>query len=418
MKSKFKILVIVTEFPSVTETFILNQITDLIDRGNDVTVFSYNKSKNIFVHKLFKDYNLGLKTITHFKNKGSKWEVFKEAFSFFLKHKKKISIVKVMKLLSPFNWKNKLEKLKVYYDLPLFLFSETFDIVHVHFGSNGRKIAAALKFKICPTSKAVLSFHGSDLTPSKIDIYKETYKDVFKYFDAFTINSIYLKDILLEVNPTIKNSYIIPDGFKKEYLMPFLNKHIKSTTFDIVFCGRLVSWKGPDKAIEIIKKLIDSGYFDIVLHLIGSGEMETELKKMILDLNLEKNVILYGALSQEDVFKIMAKSDVFLLPGISDKTTKRSEAQGLVLQEAQFFGLPVITSDVGGVKYGMQSGIRGFLIEHENDANTFVEKISLLYNDKSLKESIGKAGNNYALKTFESKILGDKLIEIYNQISQ
>ena len=184
------------------------------------------------------------------------------------------------------------------------------------------------------------------------------------------------------------------------------------------FCGRLVSWKGPDKAIEIIRRLIDSGYFDIVLHLIGSGEMETELKKMILDLNLEKNVILYGALSQEDVFKIMAKSDIFLLPGISDKTTKRSEAQGLVLQEAQFFGLPVITSDVGGVKYGMQSGITGFLIEHENDANTFVEKIGLLYNDKSLKETMGKAGKDYALKTFESKILGDKLIEIYNQISQ
>lgn len=418
MKIKFKILVIVTEFPSVTETFILNQITDLIDRGHDVTVFTYNKSKKLFVHKLYKDYNLDLKTITHFKNKDSKWEIFKAAVSFFLKHKKKISIVKVMKLLSPFSWKHKLEKLKVYYDLPLFLFSETFDIVHVHFGSNGRKIAAALKLRICPASKAVLSFHGSDLTPSKIAVYKETYKDVFKYFNAFTINSIYLRDILLEVNSKVKNSYIIPEGFKKEYLMPFLKKDIKSSSFDIVFCGRLVSWKGPDKAMEIIKILIDSGFYDIVLHIIGSGEMETELKKMVRNLNLEKNVILYGALSQEDVFKIMANSDVFLLPGIPDKTTKRSEAQGLVLQEAQFFGLPVITSNVGGVKYGMESGITGFLIENENDSREFVEKIGLLYNDKSLKETMGKAGNDYVLKTFESKILGDKLIEIYNQISQ
>ena len=47
-----KILFVVTSFPSVTETFIINQIADLIDRGFQVTVFAYNKSKIDIQHEI------------------------------------------------------------------------------------------------------------------------------------------------------------------------------------------------------------------------------------------------------------------------------------------------------------------------------------------------------------------------------
>ena len=83
MNKNRKILVVVTVFPSITETFILNQITDLIDKGFDITIFTYNKSKDTIIHQLFLDYNLEKKTITHFKNQKSKWLICKEGLSFF-----------------------------------------------------------------------------------------------------------------------------------------------------------------------------------------------------------------------------------------------------------------------------------------------------------------------------------------------
>ena len=57
MKTKFNILVVVTTFPTVTETFILNHITDLLDKGHQVTVFAYVKPKNQPEHQIFADYN-------------------------------------------------------------------------------------------------------------------------------------------------------------------------------------------------------------------------------------------------------------------------------------------------------------------------------------------------------------------------
>lgn len=411
-----KILVVVTVFPSVTETFILNQITDLIDRGNDVTVFTYNKSKDTIIHQLFLDYNLEKKTITHFKNQKSKWLICKEGFKFFRKFRKDFDFKKIVFLLNPIYFKTNLKKLKIYYDLPVLLFKESFDIVHCHFGFNGKKVADAYEMGICNYPKAILSFHGSDLTPSKVQIYKDAYKTIFKHFNGYTVNSIYLQDILLNVNPKLKNYFIIPEGLKKQNLEPHLVTEKDSSTFNIVFCGRLINWKGPDRAIKMVKQIIDLGYSNLRLHIIGNGEMMDELLFLVNQLNISNHVIFHGSLSQDNVFKIMAASSVFLLPGIAEKETMRSEAQGLVLQEAQFFKMPVIASNVGGIKYGIIKDETGFLIESENE-DEFIEKLILLYKNPDLRLKMGENGHAFVLKEFESKIIGDKLIFVYQNCS-
>lgn len=412
MPSKSKILVVVTIFPSVTETFILNQITDLIDRGFEVTVFTYLEPKDAIVHQLFYDYQLDKKTITHFKNYSSKIKILKKAFIFFKKYRKRIDFTKLVALLNPLNIKTAIPILKKYYDLPILLFKDKFDIIHCHFGFNGKKVADAYSLGICSYPRAILSFHGSDLTPSKVDYYKKLYNDVFTYFKGFTVNSIYLKDILKQVNPTVQNVHLIPEGFKLSYLKQFANEQKDKSAFHIVFCGRLVNWKGPDRAIKILKKLTDSGRKNSILHLIGDGEMKEELIALVKRMQLDNKVVFYGSMEQAKVFQIMASGTVFLLPGISEKNTNRSEAQGLVLQEAQFFKLPVITSDVGGIKYGMIQNETGFLIQNE-DEDEFVEKLLLLYDEPELVESIGRKGHDFVLESFESSHIGKKLVNVY-----
>lgn len=408
-----KILVIVTVFPSVTETFILNQITDLIDRGYDVTIFTYNKSKDHIIHQLFIDYKLDNKTITHFKNQKNKWLIVREGFCFFKKYRKNIDFKKIRVAFNPFNLKINRKKLKIYYDLPILLFKENFDIVHCHFGFNGKKLADAYSLKICTYPKSVLSFHGSDLTPSKIENYKELYRGVFTHFNALTLNSLYLQNILLQVYPRCENHFVIPEGFKKQYLEPFLRYEKENNSFNIVFCGRLINWKGPDRAIRFIKKMTDLGHSNVILHIIGNGEMMQELIELTTELKIQDYIIFHGAITQENVFKIMASSSVFLLPGIAEKNTQRSEAQGLVLQEAQFFKLPVVTSDVGGIKYGMIPNQTGFLIESENE-NEFVEKLILLYKNPDLKKEMGEKGHQFVLNEFESNVVGKKLVEVFS----
>ncbi|RXR33077.1 glycosyltransferase [Flavobacterium piscinae] len=415
IKTNNKILVVVTTFPSITETFIINQITDLIDKGYKVTVFSYVKPKNQPIHQIFEDYNLHDSTVTHFKNEGSKWEKIKAAILFYTKHFLQINHYRMFSLLNPLKIKTNSRKIKVYYDLPILLFKKKFDIIHCHFGFNAKKVADAFELKLCSHSKAVVSFHGSDLTPSKVDYYKSLYRGVFIHFDAFITNSVYLQNILLLVNPTITKNYIIPVGFKETYLKKHLIEKPKDNIFNIVFCGRLINWKGPDRAIKMVYQMMQKKCENVVLHIIGNGEMIQELKELARKLNITANIVFYGAINQENVFKIMANGSVFLYPGIEDKTTKRSETQGLVLQEAQYFKLPIITSDVGGIKYGIVPNETGFLISNEKEEE-FVEKLILLYNNPKLRMEMGEKGHKFVLNEFESNIIGQKLIKVYASI--
>jgi len=53
-----KIAILVTEFPKLSETFILNQITDLLEKGHEVTIFALCASHENKIHSDVKKYNL------------------------------------------------------------------------------------------------------------------------------------------------------------------------------------------------------------------------------------------------------------------------------------------------------------------------------------------------------------------------
>ena len=398
-----KILVIVTTFPSVSETFILNQITDLIDRGFDVTIFSYNQPNEDIKHPLFTTYNLKEKTFYHFKNEVGKLEGFFHFLKFILFNIFKIDFSKLT--FSQQKW-------KALYDLPIFLLKVKFDIIHCHFGFNGKKIAHLKKLNIIKDEKCVLTFHGSDLTPSLIEEYKIFYKDVFRFFNAYTVNSPYLESILRKIHPEIVNLHILPVGFRKDYLEKTLVTEKKTNPKHIVFCGRLIPIKGPDKAIVILNELV-KGNHNVHLDLIGDGPMKEELVEMVEAFNLKNHISFHGFLSQNKVFEIMAYSSIFILPATIEKETLRAETQGLVIQEAQFFKLPVVVSNIGGIPFGLLDEETGFLIE-QNDINLFVKNISLLIDNQNLRLSMGKNGHEFVKERFDSKRLGEHLIAIFD----
>ncbi|WP_026710632.1 glycosyltransferase [Flavobacterium filum] len=400
-----KILVIVTTFPSVSETFILNQITDLIDRGYDVTIFSYNQPNEDVKHPLFLEYNLKDKTFYHFKNEVGKLKGILYFLRFILFNFFKIDF-------SKFTFS--LQKWKALYDLPVFLLKNKYDIIHCHFGFNGKKIAHLKKLNILKNEKCVLTFHGSDLTPSLIEEYKVFYKEVFRFFNAFTVNSPYLEIILKKIHPEIINLHILPVGFRKDYLEKIQITEKKINPKHIVFCGRLMPIKGPDNAILILNELVRCNY-DVHLDIIGDGPMREDLLEKVKQLNLQNHITFHGFLTQNKVFEIMAQSSIFLLAATVEKETLRAETQGLVIQEAQFFKLPVVVSNIGGIPFGLIDGKTGFLID-QSDINLFVSKICLLIDNQNLQLSMGDKGHEFVQERFDSKILGEKLITIFDDL--
>ncbi|WP_276978800.1 glycosyltransferase family 4 protein, partial [Flavobacterium filum] len=305
-------------------------------------------------------------------------------------------------------------KWKALYDLPVFFFFFKYDIIHCHFGFNGKKIAHLKKLNILKNEKCVLTFHGSDLTPSLIEEYKVFYKEVFRFFNAFTVNSPYLEIILKKIHPEIINLHILPVGFRKDYLEKIQITEKKINPKHIVFCGRLMPIKGPDNAILILNELVRCNY-DVHLDIIGDGPMREDLLEKVKQLNLQNHITFHGFLTQNKVFEIMAQSSIFLLAATVEKETLRAETQGLVIQEAQFFKLPVVVSNIGGIPFGLIDGKTGFLID-QSDINLFVSKICLLIDNQNLQLSMGDKGHEFVQERFDSKILGEKLITIFDDL--
>ena len=151
-------------------------------------------------------------------------------------------------------------------------------------------------------------------------------------------------------------SYLEKKSKQKQYE---LNNKDKKTQ-DIVkflFTGRLVYYKGCDILLKAFVNVPNA-----ILTLIGTGTMESELKKMASDLGLMNRVRFLGDVSIEELYKEYEECDVFILPSIL-----RSEAFGLVQIEAMAFGKPVINTKLpSGVPYVSLHNITGLTVEPGN----------------------------------------------------
>ncbi len=192
------------------------------------------------------------------------------------------------------------------------------------------------------------------------------------------------------------------------------NPKLDTQFFDLVFCGKLIPLKGADIAIEVVRELHDIGYKSVRLHVIGDGFLLEQLKQQVQEYQLEDYVIFYGSLSQEDIKARFEQADVFIMPGRYD-SEGRAETQGLVIQEAQAMELPVVVSDVGGMKYGLLLNESGLVIP-EGKITAFSKAIeSLLYN-LELKTSMGIKGRRYVVEHYDTQVLANRLITIYNNV--
>jgi glycosyltransferase involved in cell wall biosynthesis len=103
--------------------------------------------------------------------------------------------------------------------------------------------------------------------------------------------------------------------------------------FNIAFIGRLLKEKLPDHLLQVSKKLKQRG-MKLKVHFIGDGEEMASLKELCRTLDLDDDVIFYGAIYDDTVSgKILFASDLMVMPGYV----------GLAINHAYCFDLPVVT---------------------------------------------------------------------------
>lgn len=409
MNKKPKILFLIPDFPRVSETFIVNQMVYLLDNGYDIAILSWSKLKHP-VHPKVLQYGL-LDKATYVNIPDS---ALKRASCFAKACLSKPSR-KHLKALNFFKFKIDALKLKVFYKLLAFSrLGDDFDIVHAHFGFMNDFFFEGKYLGFFSKSKLIATFHGYDMMPKDLELNRQRYKQLFANHTLLTVNNEFGKSLLLNINPNYRNIRLLPVGLDTEYYK--LSKTKKaSETVTILFCGRLIPLKGCTTLIEVANILINKRHIrNLAITIVGRGEELEKLQNLVAKYKLAAHISFLGFKTQEQIISIMEESDIFLLPGIVDKDG-RAETQGLVIQEAQAMCLPVIVSDAGGMKYGVENGVNGFVVP-EQDAQAFADKIELLVHNSDLRKQMGEAARDFVVKNFDSKILGKKLETYYKEI--
>lgn len=190
---------------------------------------------------------------------------------------------------------------------------------------------------------------------------------------------------------------------KKESLSYLNIESLEDQDIIIGTVGNLREAKGHVYLIKALKILKDRGYKNIKCVLVGDGELRENLQNLTKVLDLEEHVTFLG--SRNDVNYIIPCFDVFVIPSLW-------EGFGLAAVEAMVSKVPVIASNVGGLKEVIEDNISGLLSESGNEKD-LSDKIELLIKDETLREKIINNGYKRAKLKFD---LSDKVNELENLI--
>ena len=168
--------------------------------------------------------------------------------------------------------------------------------------------------------------------------------------------------------------------------------------------GRLTAVKGQEVLIRTASELIRQGE-NIFLVFLGDGELRLHLEQLATRLGIAGYVCFLGWRS--DVARIMAVCDIFCLPS-------RNEGMGKVLVEAMAMGIPIIASDIGGIKDIVRPEENGLLIP-VGDAAVWAEAISGLCRDPERPRRMGDAGKQMA-PHYGAEAMIKKIDQLYGKL--
>jgi len=170
--------------------------------------------------------------------------------------------------------------------------------------------------------------------------------------------------------------------------------------FIFLTVGRLVAIKNIGLQIEAMKEVVKK-YPQAELWIVGDGPESNNLKSLILNLKLTKEVLLLGW--QENVVDYYKQADAFLL-------TSNSEGWGMVVVEAASCGLPIIMTNVGLAGEVIKNNESGLIIP-VGDKKTLVFSMLKLIEDKELRLKLSKGAID-AIKQLPSK---EEILNLYKE---
>ncbi len=166
-------------------------------------------------------------------------------------------------------------------------------------------------------------------------------------------------------------------------------------------------FKGVDILLNAFSKLNQSEY---KLIIIGDGDLKEDYKNLAKKLNINSNIIFLDNIKNDKLSTYYNLADALILPSIN-----QGEAFGIVQIEAMASGVPVIVSNLPGVRKVLEDGITGFIFENKNIDDLKFKIENLFKNEEKYKQMKINSRKRVEEK-FSEKIIQEKLQNIYENL--
>jgi len=235
-----------------------------------------------------------------------------------------------------------------------------------------------------------------------LESYLYKFYSIEKKVDFFIAPSRFLHEKFIEYGwPSEKFFHT----FYHLYPYPNLKEDISIKERYGVYLGGLVPWKGVDILIEACKWIND-----FKIRILGDGAMRNELENQVQSLGLN-NVSFEGHKRKAELNNILRRASFLVIP------SRWYENCPYVIMEAQSFGIPVIGTNIGGIKNLVDDGENGLLFEL-NSSKDLAKKINYLIESPDVTRIMGLKASSKAKREYSPELHYNRIINIYQNITR
>lgn len=403
-----KIILVVPNFPKLSETFIASKVLGLLKQGWDVQVVCNQSDPAEWTRYPMLQQQPGLRSRVHVT-----WPHRPRWLALLLTP---AALGRAVLQSPKTTWRYiKGGWLRFGFDIfrRLYLDVEFIilkpDLIHFEFGSLA---VDRLYLRELLDAKLVISFRGYDLNYVGLE-YPGYYKELWDQADGLHLlgQDLWRRAQQRGCTPD-KLHALIPPAIDPTFFDPGKRQHDGAAgtpvrPLRILSVGRLEWKKGYEHALQAVQ-LLENQRFHCEYHIVGGGDYLEAVAFARHQLDLEQVVRFLEAQPHEAVKVQMLWADIFLHPAVSEGFSN-------AVMEAQAMALPVVCTDADGLPDNVVDGKTGYVVPRRNP-QALAEKLIRLAQNPALRQRMGQAGRQRVLTYFRLEDQNAAFEQLYRQV--
>ena len=288
------------------------------------------------------------------------------------------------------------------------------DILHVHYAiphAYAGYMAKQMLKREGIEVPMITTLHGTDITlVGNHPTYKEAVTFSINESDLVTSVSESLKRDTLRLFNVDKDIKVIPNfiGLQKTERVSPCKRSVMASADELIVT-HISNFRKVKRVDDVVRVFYGiQQQLPAKLIMVGDGPEREIADQLCKDLGIKKRVLFLGNTS--DIDRILCFTDLFLLPS-------ESESFGLSALEAMAAGVPVVSSNAGGLSEVNEEGVSGYLCSI-GDVQTMAEKAIYILSDKDRLAQFKQNARKVAARFDEEKIIPMYEALYYNAIKE